>query len=125
MKKWKEMMKKLIYYANGAIISLGTAWFGYHLLLSNTNVIDRIDLFPPEMDVLVGWFMIINALLKVLLIFHPERKPKKYAMILISVTWLAITWAYYQNLIPNNGYVMSFMITALCYVELWRGDYAG
>ena len=118
-------MRILKYYSNAVAICIFTAWFGIGLLESNRNVIDRVDLFAPRLDLFIGALMIGLSILKVISLFLPQRKLKKITLLGIALLWVFITWAYLNNDVPNVGYRMSGLITTICYLELWRGDYAG
>lgn len=118
-------MRILKYYSNAVLICVFTAWFGMGLLESNRNVIDRVDLFAPRLDWVIGMLMIVLSVFKVLSLFLPQKKLKKITLLGIALLWVFITWAYLHNTTPNIGYRMSGLIAVLCYLELWRGDYTG
>ena len=88
------------------------------------NVIQRVELFPEGTSVALGITMIILAILKLCLVFKKDSNLKKYVLLAITMCWLTISWAYIVNQTQNTGSVMALMITAICYLELWRGDYS-
>lgn len=118
-------MRILKYYSNAVALCLFTAWFGAGLLESNQNIIDRIDLFAPQLDRVVGIFMILLSVFKVISLYLPQKKFKKITLLGIALVWVFITWFYLHNPTPNVGYRMSGLIAVICYLELWRGDYTG
>ena len=112
------------FYSRVIAISIGTIAFGLFLLINNdNNVVERVVLFPPGFSVVFGHLMIIVSTIKLLAVFKRGLKLKKYALIAITLCWLTIGWAYVINGSQNTGFVMAFLISALCYIELWRGDY--
>lgn len=112
------------YYAIPLVLSFGTLLYGIGMIWNRNNIVDRINLFPPNFDVLIGAIMILLAIFKIRSIFSPSRPPRyrKIAMIGMAVVWLVLTWVYFKNSSYNAG-IMSAIITVACYVELWRGDY--
>ena len=111
------------FYSRVIAISIGTIIFGLFLIINSSNVVERVALFPSGFSVTFGYFMIIVSAIKMLSVFKHGLKLKKYALIAITLCWLTIGWAYLINHSQSNGSVMAFTITALCYIELWRGDY--
>lgn len=111
------------FYSRVITISIGTIIFGLFLIINHNNVVERVVLFPPGFSVIFGWSMILVSVIKLLSVFKHGFKLKKYALIAITMCWLTIGWAYLTNNTQNTGFVMAFTITALCYIELWRGDY--
>ena len=111
------------FYSRVIAISIGTIIFGVFLIINDNNVVERVVLFPPGFSVVFGSIVILVSVIKLLAVFKHGLKLKKYALIAITLCWLAIGWAYLTNNAQSNGSVMAFIITALCYIELWRGDY--
>ena len=111
------------FYSRVIAISIGTIIFGVFLIINDSNVVERVALFPQGFSIAFGYLMIIVSVIKMLSVFKRGLKFKKYALIGITLCWLTIGWAYLINHSQSNGSVMAFTITALCYIELWRGDY--
>ena len=111
------------FYSRVITISIGTIIFGVFLIINDRNVVERVVLFPPGFSVAFGYLMIIVSVIKILAVFKHGSKLKKYALIAITLCWLTIGWAYVINGSQNTGFVMAFIISTLCYIELWRGDY--
>ena len=112
------------HYSIALILTLGTSAFGALLIHNMKNVIQRVELFPEGTSVALGITMIILAILKLCLVFKKDSNLKKYVLLAITMCWLTISWAYIVNQTQNTGSVMALMITAICYLELWRGDYS-
>lgn len=132
--KERDVIKKILsylsrftplvkFYSRVLVICLGTIIYGIFLIKNHNNVVERVILFPRGFSVTFGTIMIIVSITKLLSVFRYGFKLKKYALIAITLCWLTIGWSYLTNSMPNNSFVMAFTITALCYVELWRGDY--
>lgn len=111
------------FYSRVMAISIGTIIFGLFLIINDSNVVERVVLFPSGFSITFGWLMIMVSAIKMLSIFKRGFKIKKYALIAITLCWLTIGWAYLTNSTQNTGFVMAFTISTLCYIELWRGDY--
>ena len=111
------------FYSRVIAISIGTIIFGLFLIINNNSVVERVVLFPQGFSIIFGYLMIIVSTIKLLSIPRHGLKLKKYALIAITLCWLTIGWAYLTNSTQNTGFVMAFIISALCYIELWRGDY--
>lgn len=111
------------FYSRVIAISIGTIIFGLFLIINDSNVVERVVLFPPGFSVNFGYFMMVVSVTKIMSIFKRGLKLKKYALIAITLCWLTIGWAYLTNSTQNTGFVMAFLISTLCYIELWRGDY--
>ena len=120
----KPKLSIMRYYATALIIAIGTFIFGMLLIRNTNNVVERVVLFPEGTSDIIGGIMIFLSTLKQLTVFRPNSKIKKYALMGITLCWLTITWAYLINQSQNTGSVMSIMITMICYLELWRGDYS-
>ena len=113
----------LKFYSRVIAISTGTIIFGLFLIINDSNVVERVALFPQGFSVIFGYLAIIVSVIKMLSVFKYGLKIKKYALIAITLCWLTIGWAYVINGSQNTGFVMAFLISVLCYIELWRGDY--
>ena len=111
------------FYSRVIALCIGTAFFGLFLIINDSNVVERVVLFPQGFSITFGYLMIIVSVIKMLAVFKPRLKIKKYALIAITLFWLTIGWAYVINGSQNTGFVMAFLISTLCYIELWRGDY--
>lgn len=111
------------HYAYALTLTAGTFLFGCLLIYNCINVVERVVLFPPGTSNLFGGFMMFLATAKLLTVFRRDSKLKKYVLIGITLCWLTITWAYSINQTQNTGSVMAMIITVICYLELWRGDY--
>ena len=111
------------FYSRVIAISIGTIIFGIFLIINDSNVVERVVLFPSGFSVVLGSIMTLVSVIKLLSIFKRCLKLKKYALIAITLCWLTIGWAYLTNNTQNTGFVMAFLISVLCYIELWRGDY--
>lgn len=113
-----------IHYGHSVVLSLGTVLFGMLLVLNNPkNVIERVELFPHQSSLYFGTVMMFLGLLKLMTVFKPNNRVKKWSLIGITLLWLIITWAYLVNGTQNTGSVMAATLSASCYVELWRGDF--
>lgn len=111
------------FYSRVIALCIGTAFFGLFLIINDSNVVERVVLFPQGFSIIFGYLAIIVSVIKMLSVFKHGIKIKKYALIVITLFWLTIGWAYVINGSQNTGFVMAFLITVLCYIELWRGDY--
>ena len=111
------------FYIRVIALCIGTAFFGLFLIINDSNVVERVVLFPQGFSIIFGYVMIIVSVIKMLAVFKRGLKIKKYALIAITLCWLTIGWAYVINGSQNTGFVMAFLISVLCYIELWRGDY--
>ena len=111
------------FYSRVIALCFGTAFFGLFLVINDSNVVERVVLFPEGFSIAFGYLMIIVSIIKMLSAFKHGLKIKKYALIAITLFWLTIGWAYVINGSQNTGFVMAFLISTLCYIELWRGDY--
>ena len=111
------------FYSRVIALCIGTAFFGLFLIINDSNVVERVVLFPQGFSITFGYLMIIVSVIKMLAVFKRGLKLKKYALIAITLCWLTIGWAYVINGSQNTGFVMAFLISTLCYIELWRGDY--
>ena len=117
-------MPIVIHYGHSVVLSLGTVFFGIFLLLNyRNNVIERVDIFPEGVSEYYGVAMMLAGLIKLLSVFRPDNKTKKRSLIIITLMWLVVSWAYVVNRSQNTGFVMAATLAASCYVELWRGDY--
>lgn len=112
------------HYSIALILTLGTSALGALLIHNTKNVIERVELFPEGASIAMGITMVILAILKLCLVFKKDSNLKKYVLLAITMCWLTISWAYIVNQTQNTGSVMALMITAICYLELWRGDYS-
>lgn len=113
-----------IHYGHAVVLSLGTIFFGMMLLINSPkNVIDRVELFPHQTSLYFGTVMMSLGILKLMTVFKPNNRVKKWSLIGIALLWLIITWAYLVNQTQNTGSVMAATLSASCYVELWRGDF--
>lgn len=118
-------MKPMVrHYSIALILTFGTSAFGTLLMYNIKNVIERVELFPPGTGGLLGLTMILLAILKLCLVFKRDSNLKKYVLLAITLCWVTISWAYIINQTQNTGSVMALMITGICYLELWRGDYS-
>ena len=111
------------FYSRIIALCIGTTFFGLFLIINDRNVVERVVLFPQGFSITFGYLMIIVSVIKMLSVFKHGLKIKKYALIAITLFWLTIGWAYVINGSQNTGFVMAFLISTLCYIELWRGDY--
>ena len=111
------------FYSRVIALCIGTAFFGLFLIINDRNVVERVVLFPQGFSITLGYLAIIVSVIKMLAVFKRGLKIKKYALIAITLFWLTIGWAYVINGSQNTGFVMAFLISTLCYIELWRGDY--
>ena len=111
------------FYSRIIALSIGTIIFGWFLIINSSNVVERVELFPSGFSIAFGYLMIIVSVIKMLSVFRRGLEIKKYALIAITLCWLTIGWAYVINGSQNTGFVMAFLISVLCYIELWRGDY--
>ena len=111
------------FYSRIIALCIGTAFFGLFLIINDSNVVERVVLFPQGFSITFGYLMIIVSVIKMLSVFKRGLKIKMYALIAITLCWLTIGWAYVINGSQNTGFVMAFLISTLCYIELWRGDY--
>ena len=111
------------FYSRVIALCIGTIIFGLFLTINDSNVVERVVLFPQGFSIIFGWLVIIVSVIKLLSIPKHGLKLKKYALIAITLCWLTIGWAYVINGSQNTGFVMAFTISTLCYIELWRGDY--
>lgn len=120
----KRYLPIVLHYGHSVVISVGTAIFGAFLITySADNVIERVVLFPDGLSVYVGMVAILLGLIKIFAVFQPNNKVKKWSLICIALLWLIISWSYVVDSAQNMGIIMAPIITASCYVELWRGDY--
>ena len=120
----KRYLPIVLHYGHSVVLSMGTIWFGIFLLLNyRNNVIERVDIFPEGVSEYYATVMLIMGLIKLLSVFKPDNKVKKWSLIGITLLWLVIAWAYVVNRSQNTGFVMAATLAASCYVELWRGDY--
>lgn len=119
--KW-PLIKHYVHIFN---ITIGTILFGWLLIRNDSNVVERVILFPDGFSNIMGSLMVIMGVYKIFLTFKGRSRVKKYVLIGITLCWLTISWAYLINLTQNTGSVMAIMVTAGCYIELWRGEYVG
>ena len=124
IKRFKIIKPIVRHYSIALILTLGTSAFGVLLMYNIKNVIERVDLFPPGTSGLLGLTMILLAILKLCLVFKRDSNLKKYVLLAITLCWVTISWAYIVNQSQNTGSVMALMITGICYLELYRGDYS-
>ena len=114
----------VMYYGHAVVLSLGTTLFGLMLLINNPrNVIERVELFPHQTSLYFATVMMFWGVLKLMTVFKPNNRIKKWSLIAITLLWLIIAWAYLVNGTQNTGSVMAITLAASCYVELWRGDF--
>lgn len=124
LRNMKRHMPIIIHYGHSVVLSLGTVFFGLFLLINRrNNVIERVELFPEGVSEYFGVAMLLVGLIKLLSVFRPENRIKKWSLILITLLWLVVSWAYVVNRSQNTGFIMAATLAASCYVELWRGDY--
>lgn len=120
----RKYVPLITHYGHAVVLSLGTTLFGMLLILNNPkNVIERVELFPHQTSLYFGIVMMILGVLKLMTVFKPNNKIKKWSLMGITLLWLIITWAYLVNPTQNTGSVMAVTLSASCYVELWRGDF--
>ena len=120
----RKYLPIIIYYGHAVVLSLGTTLFGLLLIINNpNNVIERVELFPHQISLYFGTVMMFLGVLKLMTVFKPNNKIKKWSLIGITLLWLIITWAYLVGQTQNTGSVMAATLSASCYVELWRGDF--
>ena len=120
----KRYMPIIVHYGHSVVLSLGTVFFGLFLLVNHkNNVIERVELFPEGVSEYFGVAMLLMGLIKLLSVFRPENRIKKWSLIFITLLWLVVSWAYVVNRSQNTGFIMAATLAASCYVELWRGDY--
>lgn len=120
----KRYLPVVLHYGHSVVISAGTAIFGAFLIMHSVdNVIERVVLFPDGISTYVGIVAILLGLIKIIAVFQPNNKIKKWSLICIALLWLIISWSYAVDSTQNMGVIMAPIITASCYVELWRGDY--
>ena len=122
--KSEPIISMMKHYAIALTLSLGTSVVGFLFIHNLKNVVERVELFPDGTSDFLGTAMIILCIIKVFTVFKKGSKLKKYALIGITLCWITITWAYAVNQTQNAGLAMSAMITIICYLELWRGDYS-
>ena len=124
LRNMKRHMPIIIHYGHSVVLSLGTVFFGVFLLINHrNNVIERVVLFPEGLSEYYATIMLIMGSIKLLSVFKPDNKVKKWSLIGITLLWLVIAWAYVVNRSQNTGFIMAATLAASCYVELWRGDY--
>ena len=123
----KEIGKMALvrYYSIQLCLSAITFLFGRALLFPQANVVNRVILFPVGTDTIVGIIMMGLAIGKVVSLFKMKKPIQKIFLIGIALSWLVIGWSYYNNETPNTGHIMAWGLAALCYIELWRGDFSG
>lgn len=102
---------------------MGTSVFGALLMYNVKNVIERVVLFPDGTSKIAGASMLALGILKFIFVFERNMKIKKYILLAITLCWLTISWSYMVNHTQNTGSIMALMITGICYLELYRGDY--
>ena len=85
------------FYSRVIALCIGTAFFGLFLIINDKNVVERVVLFPQGFSITFGYLMIIVSVVKMLAVFKPRLKIKKYALIAITLCWLTIGWAYVIN----------------------------
>lgn len=120
----KRYLPVVLHYGHSVVISAGTAIFGAFLITySADNVIERVVLFPDGLSAYFGTVAILLGLIRIFTVFQPNNKVKKWSLICIALLWLIISWSYVVDSAQNMGVIMAPIITASCYVELWRGDY--
>ena len=113
-----------IHYGHSVVLAVGTILFGLLLIINNPkNVIERVELFPHQTSLYFGTVMMFLGVLKLMTVFKPNNRIKKWSLIGITLLWLIITWAYMVNPNQNTGSVMAVTLSASCYLELWRGDF--
>ena len=113
-----------IHYGHAVVLATGTILFGMLLVINNPkNVIERVELFPNQTSLAFGVVMMILGVIKLITVFKPNNRIKKWSLIGITLLWLTITWAYLVNGTQNTGSVMALTLSASCYVELWRNDF--
>lgn len=117
-------MKIIKYYANMVAICIGTSFFGWGIISSGRNVLNRLVIFSNDLDRTIGLAFMVLSLIKLISLFLPYRSLRKFSLLGIFTLWLLVTWAYLHNPISNTGYYMSGLIAALCFLELWRGDFS-
>lgn len=124
LRDMKRYLPIVLHYGHSVVLSMGTIWFGIFLLLNyRNNVIERVDIFPEGVSEYYATVMLIMGSIKLLSVFKPDNKVKKWSLIGITLLWLVIAWAYVVNRSQNTGFIMAATLAASCYVELWRGDY--
>lgn len=105
------------------ILCIGTFAYGWTLLLDVLGKpLSNIDLFPHWGDLLLFPFMLLLPIGKIVTIFIPNARTRKYFLMGILFCWLALTWGYWNTEIPNSGYLVTGMVVLHCYVELYRGE---
>lgn len=120
----KRYLPVVLHYGHSVVISVGTAIFGAFLIIySSDNVIERVVLFPDGMSKYAGTVAILLGLIKMIAVFRPNSRFKKWSLMFITLFWLVISWSYVADNAQNMGIAMAPIIAASCYVELWRGDY--
>lgn len=113
----------LRYRLHIVVLCIGTFAYGLTLLLDVLGKpLSYIDLFPLWGDLLLLPSLLLLPIGKIVAIFHPNPRTKKYFLMGILLCWLAITWGYWNTETPNVGYVITGMVVLLCYVELYRGE---
>ncbi|WP_144563998.1 hypothetical protein [Bacillus licheniformis] len=113
------------YYSIPICLSAITFIFGQSLLFPQANVVNRVILFPPGTDDIIGVLMMGLAVGKVVSLLFFNKVMQRIFLIGIAICWLLIGWSYFNNMVANTGHIMAWGLAALCYVELWRGDFSG
>ena len=124
IRKIKQILPIVQHYSTALILAMGTSVFGFLLMYNVKNVIERVVLFPDGTSTIAGASMLALGILKFIFVFERNMKIKKYILIAITLCWLTISWSYMVNQTQNTGSVMALMITGICYLELYRGDYS-
>ena len=124
IRKIKRILPIVRHYSTALILAMGTSVFGFLLMYNVKNVIERVVLFPDGTSKIAGASMLALGILKFIFVFEENMKIKKYILIAITLCWLTISWAYMINQTQNTESVMALMITGICYLELYRGDYS-
>lgn len=114
----------VIHYGHAVVLAIGTILFGLLLIVNNPkNVLERVELFPHQTSLYFGTVMMLLGVLKLMTVFKPNNRIKKWSLIGMALLWLTITWAYLVIGTQNPGSIMALTLSASCYVELWRVDF--
>ncbi|MGG4255115.1 hypothetical protein ABEW12_17095 [Bacillus licheniformis] len=113
------------YHSVPIALSIITFLFGQALLFPQSNVVNRLILFPHGTDTFVGITMMVLAVGKIVSLLFWNKAMQRIFLIGMTVCWVLIGWAYFNHITPNTSHLMAWGLAAIGYAELWRGDFSG
>lgn len=111
-------------YHNTIWLCFSTLFFGIGLLIDRDNLVNKVELFSKNIDLMLGVYMMVIAVVKLYALRRNLKWLKKTCLMGMLFAWLFVLSAYLRNPMPNNGWILGLSLVGFCYIALYRGDFS-